>query len=186
MRDTDEAIYLRYLAEESEADLEALLARHRDGLFLFLYSFVRSSEDAEELLMDTFARLAVDKPAFTLRYPGSFKNWLYAIARNNARMHIRKGRVQAVPMQENVPSGGDLPETALLQDERNRLLYQAMEALRPEYRRALSLLYFDGFSHDEIAQAMGLRKGQVYSILKRGRKALKKALEGMGLGDAQY
>ena len=37
MSETDEALYRRYLAEENVADLEALLARHRDGLFLFLF-----------------------------------------------------------------------------------------------------------------------------------------------------
>ena len=64
MTETDEAIYLRYTVTENSADLEALLARHRDGLLLFLFSFVHSNEDAEELLIDTFARLAVDKPPF--------------------------------------------------------------------------------------------------------------------------
>ena len=33
---------------------------------------------------------------------------------------------------------------------------------------------------------MGLRKTQVYELLKRGKAALKKALEGMGINDAQY
>ena len=66
----------------------ALLARHRDGLLLFLFSFVHSNEDAEELLMDTFAKLAVDKPSFHPRHPGSFKSWLYAIGRNNALMVV--------------------------------------------------------------------------------------------------
>lgn len=76
MKETDEAIYLRYVAAENSADLEALLVRHRDGLLLFLLSFVRSAEDAEELLMDTFAKLAVNKPDFDPRHPGSFKSWL--------------------------------------------------------------------------------------------------------------
>ena len=88
MKETDEAIYLRYVATENISDLETLLSRHRDGLLLFLFSFVRSAEDAEELLMDTFARLAVDKPAFDSRHPGSFKSWLYAIGRNNALMVV--------------------------------------------------------------------------------------------------
>ena len=34
MSETDEPLYRRYLAEENAADLEALLARHRDGLLL--------------------------------------------------------------------------------------------------------------------------------------------------------
>ena len=186
MSDTDEALYRRSRAEDNDADLEALLARHRDGLLLFLFSFVRSNEDAEELLMDTFAKLAVDKPPFDPKAPGSFKSWLYAIGRNTARMFIRRKKVHTLPMREDIPSRGDFPETILLKDEKSHLLYRAMEKLKPEYRRALTLLYFDGLSHDEIAMAMGMRKGQIYSIVKHGKETLKKTLEGMGISDAQY
>lgn len=186
MSDTDEALYRRYRAEDNDADLEALLARHRDGLLLFLFSFVRSNEDAEELLMDTFAKLAVDKPPFDPKASGSFKSWLYAIGHNNARMFIRRKKVHTLPMREDIPSRGDFPETILLKDEKSHLLYRAMEKLKPEYRRALTLLYFDGLSYDEIAMAMGMRKGQIYSIVKHGKETLKKTLEGMGISDAQY
>ena len=186
MTETDEAIYLRYTVTENSADLEALLARHRDGLLLFLFSFVHSNEDAEELLIDTFARLAVDKPPFHPRRAGSFRSWLYAIGRNNALMMIRRGKVRTVPIHEGIPDSDDLPETALLKNEGSRLLYQAMKELKPEYRRALTLLYFDGLSHDEIALAMGMSKRQIYSILKHGKETLKKTLERMGISDAQY
>ena len=43
MSDTDEALYRRYRAEDNDADLEALLARHRDGLLLFLF-FIRAQQ----------------------------------------------------------------------------------------------------------------------------------------------
>ena len=88
--ETDEEVYLRYMTTDDDADLEALLLRHREGLLLFLLGFVLNAEDAEELLMDTFANLAVDKPHFDSDRSGSFKSWLYAIGRNNALMHIRK------------------------------------------------------------------------------------------------
>ena len=74
----------------------------------------------------------------------------------------------------------------LLKNEGSRLLYQAMKELKPEYRRALTLLYFDGLSHDEIALAMGMSKRQIYSILKHGKETLKKTLERKGISDAQY
>ena len=71
MNETDEALYSRYLETDDDGDLEILLARHREGLLLFLLGFVRNPEDAEDLLMDTFARLAVDQPRFEAYYPKS-------------------------------------------------------------------------------------------------------------------
>ena len=58
MHETDEQIYSRFLAEGCEDDLRILLERHRDGLILFLFSFVHNMEDAEELMLDAFAEAA--------------------------------------------------------------------------------------------------------------------------------
>ena len=186
MDEKDESIYLRYIEKEDDKDLETLLTRHRDGLFIFLMGFVKNEEDAEDLLMDTFAKLAVDKPHFDPDRTGSFKSWLYAIGRNNALMHLRKHKYQAVPLDEDIVSEEETPESEILKSERNRKLYQALRTLKPEYRQALSLLYLEGLSHDEIATSMGMRKKQIYHLVDRGRESLKKVLERMGISDAQY
>ncbi len=184
--ETDEEIYLRYMTTDDDADLEALLIRHREGLLLFLLGFVRNAEDSEELMMDTFAKLAVDKPNFELDHPGSFKGWLYTIARRNALMHIRKKRYETVPLDESIPSDAELPDTVLLREERNRKLYLAMSALKPEYRRVLYLLYMENLPHEEIAGIMSLNIRQVYHLVDRGKASLKKTLERMGITNAQY
>lgn len=44
MKETDEALYSRYLETDDDGDLEILLARHREGLLLFLLGFVRNPE----------------------------------------------------------------------------------------------------------------------------------------------
>ena len=182
--ETDEEIYLRYLMKDEDRDLETLLARHRNGLLLFLLGFVRNQEDAEDLLMDTFARLAVDQPHFEPSRPGSFRNWLYTIGRRNALMQLRKRKLWTVPLNDEIPAETDLPEISLLKEERNRKLYQAIAALKPEYRRVLTLLYLEGVSHEEIAGIMGMNRMQVYNTVKRGKQSLQKTLERMGITDA--
>ena len=186
MNEKDETVYLRYIEKEDDKDLETLLTRHRDGLFIFLMGFVKNEEDAEDLMMDTFAKLAVDKPHFDPDRTGSFKSWLYAIGRNNALMHLRKHKYQAVPLDEDIVSEEETPEAEILKSDRNKRLYQALRTLKPEYRQALMLLYFDGLSHDEIAVSMGMRKKQIYHLVDRGKDSLKKVLERMGISDAQY
>ncbi|MCR5268623.1 MAG: sigma-70 family RNA polymerase sigma factor [Lachnospiraceae bacterium] len=181
-----EEVYLRYITECDDRNLETLLKAFREGLYLFLLSYVKNEEDAEELLMDTFARLAVDKPSFKIRQNGSFKSWLYAIARNNALMHIRRRKMEAVPLEEELVADAETPESELLKEERNKTLYKALSTLKSEYRRALMLLYIEGLSHEEIAQAMGLKIRQIYNLVERGKKSLRNTLEGMGIKDAQY
>ena len=184
--ETDEQIYLRYKETDDDADLEALLSRHREGLLLFLLGFVYNAEDAEELLMDTFAKLAVNKPEFEPDHPGSFKSWLYTIARRNALMHIRKRKYETVPLEEDIPSEADLLDIMVLKEERNLKLYQALSSIKPEYSRVLYLLYMENMPHADIARVMRISIRQVYNLVERGKKSLKKALERMGITDAQY
>ena len=64
MGETDERVYQRYLAGEEDA-LRVLLERHREGLTLFLLSYVRNMEDAEELMLDAFAVAASGTARFS-------------------------------------------------------------------------------------------------------------------------
>ena len=91
-----------------------------------------------------------------------------------------------VPLDEETVSDADTPVSALLKDEQNKILYKALSRLKADYRRPLILLYIEGLTHEEIARAMGLRLRQVYNLTDRGKKALKKILEGMGIDDAVY
>ena len=181
MRETDEAIYSRFLESRDEGDLRALLERHGERLTLFLYGMVRDMDDAEELMLDAFAQAAAGAG-----YSGrsSFKTWLFAIGKNLARRHLRRARRFAGP---GAPEGNtaQAPETDLLKRERDRQLYRAMHNLNDDYRQILMLLYFEEMSHDEARQVMGKSIRQVYHLADRARAALKKELERMGFEDAR-
>ena len=81
MFETDEVIYSRYLAEHDEKDFRILLERYREGLTLFLMGYVHNMEDAEELMLDTYAEVAAGA-----HFSGksSFKTWLFSIGKNLA------------------------------------------------------------------------------------------------------
>ena len=101
-------------------------------------------------------------------------------------MWLRKKRIHIDTIDENLPDVSELPDVSLLKEERNRTLYQAMEMIKQDYRRVLYLLYFEELSHDEIASVMGMSKHKIYNLVKRGKEALRKNLERMGIHDAGY
>ena len=182
MNEKDEELYKRYLERRKEEDFRILFLRHREELLLFLYGYVHSLENAEELMMDTFVAVAALRSVFRGR--SQFKTWLFAVAQKQAFQALRKRRFVPLPLRESVPDGSDPPETALLKDERNHQLYLAMERLKPEYREALYLLYFENMSNEEIQGVTGKSAKQVYNLINRGRAALREKLEGMGFDDA--
>ena len=71
-------------------------------------------------------------------------------------------------------------------NERNDLLSLCMERLKPDYRQALYLVYFEQLRHAEAAEIMGKSEKQVADLVYRGKKSLRKRLEEEGVVNAEY
>lgn len=179
--ESDEIIYDRFLEERNEEDFRILLERHKDRLVLFLNGYVHNLADAEELMLDAFAEVALGRSIFAGR--SSFRTWLYSIGKKLALSHLRKtGRRMEVGEEaaEGVEGTVQAPDVTLLQEEGKKELYQALESLNSEYRQVLMLLYFEEMSHEEVARVMRKSMKQIYNLTERGKKALREALERMG------
>ena len=175
---TDEALYQAYLKHADHEALRCLLERHREGLTLFLYGFVRSAEDAEELMLDAFAEVALGPTLFSGK--SSFKTWLFSVGKHLALKELRKRRPEL--REREFPDADEeaQPEMRLLEEERNRQLYLALERIAPDYREVLMLQYMENMPPADIAQVTGKRVGQVYNLIKRGKQALRTELDRMG------
>ena len=183
MNETDEKLYRRFLERGESDDLRILLERYNESLTLFINGFVHSMEDAEELMLDTFAIAASGTSRF--RGNSTFKTWLFGIGRNLALKHLKKHRISEVPINEET-LGKTYHEDlglSLLSKERNAKLYRALSELNPDYRQALYLIYFEDMSTEEAASVMGKNKKQFYNLVSRGKTALKGVLERMGIDD---
>ncbi|MBO4416479.1 MAG: sigma-70 family RNA polymerase sigma factor [Lachnospiraceae bacterium] len=182
--ESDEIIYARYLKTSDNNDLKELLVRHRSDLTFFIYGIVKNSEDAEEIMLDAFAEAA----SGTARFSGksSFKTWLFGIGRNLAMKHLRKKRFLFFSLNEEIADGDEItaqkgvPDTEFIKNERDRMLYQALNSINPEYRQALHLIYFENMTSDETAVIMKKSKKQIYNLISRGKQAMKEALEKLG------
>lgn len=166
--------YRRFLDGDENA-LEELIGIYREGLTLFIDGIVGDARDAEELMMDTFARFAVKGK----RYEGraSMKTYLYAIGRNLALRHLKRhSRDKLLSLDDGQPAP-DAPETALLRDEENRLLYEALGQLKADYRETLYLLYFEEMSYAEAARVLNKTERQISDLAYRGKAALKAIME---------
>ena len=155
---------------------------------MFLLGYVGSEEDAEELMMDTFAVIASGTSAFSGR--SSFRTWMFGIARNQAKMFFRKKKgffFSLEAMLEKTHAEDlfiepcmDTPDLEILRQEQKRELYQALYMLPASYRQVLYLIYYEGMDAFEAALGMGKTKKQIYNLTQRGRKALRETLERLG------
>ena len=172
--------YERFLAGD-ESGLAEIIQDYSDGLILYLNSFVNQISTAELLAEDTFVRLAVKKPRD--RGKGSFRTWLYAIGRNIAIDHLRRQNRHKTVSLEDAAQWQDEQqaiEAAYIREESRIRVHRAMEALKPEYRQVLWLVYFEGFSCREAAGVMGKSVHAAETLAYRARLALKALLEQEG------
>ena len=175
-----ESSYRRFLDGEDEG-FTLIVRDYKDGLLLYLNNYVNNIYIAEDLMQETFVKIAVKKPKF--KGKSSFKTWLYAIGRNTAidfLRHNSKTPVSSIHGMENyIKDEADL-EKRYLKDERRVSIYKAMSSLKPEYKQVLWLVYFEGLSNTESAQVIKKTNRQIEKLLYRAKQSLKSILEKEG------
>ena len=177
--DNDADRYRRFLNGDDN-ELVVIIDTYYQGLSLYLNSIVKNICAAEEIMQDTFVRLAVKKPKFNGK--SSFKTWLYAIARNTALKYLREcSRYAENSIDEafQLSDETDIEQQYLI-EERKIQLHTAMKKLNPEYAQVLYLKYFEDFDSDSIAKIMKKSKRQVGDLIYRANTALTNELERTG------
>lgn len=179
--DSGAEAYRRFLMGD-DYGLEQVIDIYKDSLMFFLVQYVKNISIAEELTEDTFVAIAVKKPRF--REDARFKTWLFTIARNKALNYLKSPwHKKRIPFEEAGNfSQLDCPEQRLLQKERYRALYSAIEKLPKNQREMVLLVYFEEMSVSEAAAVIHKTRGQGSSILARARRSLKSILTEEGFG----
>lgn len=160
--------------------LDGVYAEHRVGLFRYLAHLSGDVELAEDVVQETFVRLA-DRPPPT---DVPVKTWLFRIGTSLVREAMRKRnrRLRLLRRSANrVPLGnsGPLPDVALERDEIKRIVRKALAGVTHKQRTIL-LMREEGFSHREIAKAVGTTTGSVGTLYARALKKLSQILVEQG------
>lgn len=124
---------------------------------------------ADDLIQETYYRFLRSTVSFESE--DHRRNYLYRIATNLARDQRRKPRFTAVAVEDvegQLTSGADRGDTTA----RRLDLHRAMSHLKPRERSLLWLAYVQGWSHEEIASALGLRAASMKTMLFRARQRL--------------
>ena len=178
--DNGASSYSRYLEGDDSAFTE-LVRLYKDGLTLYLCSFTNNVHDAEDIMEETFYKLAYRKPRYNAK--ANFKTWLYTIGRNLAIDYLRKkNRHPSAGIDECEEfSDGTSIEESYLKEEQKLVIHRAVNNLRAEYRQVICLIYFEDFTNNEAAKVMRRTSRQLTNLLYQAKKALKTELEKEGI-----
>jgi len=153
-----------------------LVARHKRRVFGLAARFARDSDELEDLCQETFVRAYEHLKEYRREAP--FEHWLVRIAVRICHDQLRKRqRERGVPLEEV----GDLRDlagdTRRSTEEIRRMLFRAMERLKPDERLIITLLELEEYTVRETAELTGWSETNVKVRGHRARQSLKRILE---------
>ena len=164
---------------------ERLVDKYRGPLTHHVGKMVRDGAVVDDLVQEAFVKAFGSLESYSPAY--AFSTWLYRITTNHAIDHIRRKKLPTFSIDKPVQTrDGELqmelpdttyrPDRAVVTDQRNAILREAVENLPPKYHRVIVLRHQEEKTYDEIAEELGLPLGTVKAHIFRARALLNKAL----------
>lgn len=179
---------MRRLKGGDDLALNEIMERWRQKIANYMMRCVGNEADAVDLAQETFIRVYESRMRYEPR--AAFSTWLFHIATNLARSHIRwHARHPVVPLGgvngqdgegEDAPdlSSSGLPASdASIKREQAAAVRDGIQRLGPDFRSILLLFEFEELSYQQIAEILGCSAKAVESRLYRARQALREELQ---------
>ncbi len=155
----------------TEGAYTALYERNADMVFAIALSYLRSREDAEDVVADVFAQIFEERTEFqNLQHE---RAWLITAVKNRCRNHLRH-------WSRKQRTDEEIPEQ-VRSDEAKVRLHTVMDiiAQMPErYRLPLVLHTIQGYSVSETAQILNTKESTITTRISRAREILNKKMGG--------
>ena len=175
--DTDEVIFARVQAGDREA-FAVLVERYQRRAFAVALRLLGRRADAEDAVQQALLRLYESRAAYTPRW--RLNTWFYRILTNACIDELRRARAFR-PLDGLEVAAPDAPDRSLARRERDTILQASLATVPVEARIVLTLHYGDRQTYREIGAIRGISVNTVKTHLRRGRAALRKALQARGV-----
>ncbi len=152
-----------------------ILNQYWDDVYRFQKSRINNQNDAEDITIQTFAKAFNNLEQYNPKY--DFKNWLLMMSKQVYIDNQRKKKHHFVSIKEDnevfqLPDQKLSAEDQMILDQKLIQLKQAINKLKPAYRRVIELRFFHDLSYKEIAEQIGEPLNNVKVKLMRAKKLL--------------
>ena len=149
--------------------VEMLIEKYRNNLYVMAFSVCKNTQDAEDVVQDTFIQYWAQKKEFVSEQ--HIRAWLIRVAINKAKNKVNTFfRKNTLPLE-------DYMQTLTFESEESSGLFEAVMGLPEKYRIVIHLFYYEDYSVNEIADILKLTQGNVKVRLSRGRMLLRNTLK---------
>jgi RNA polymerase sigma factor (sigma-70 family) len=174
---------------QASAGFEELAMPLFDSLYNFAGWIARDSDDAEDLVQETYLKALRSFASF--QTGTNFRAWMFRILRNTFLSSRKAFERRMVDTLESEEDGAELavvtetPETILMNRSSIQRVQRAIEDLPAHYRETLLLCEVEEMSYQQIAEILSIPIGTVMSRLARARRAVRESVGGTGASPLQ-
>lgn len=176
---------IKLAREGDQKAFETLLKKYRNLVYHVMIKMVRNPQEAEDLSQEAFIKAFNALASFNEEF--AFSTWLMKIATNNCIDYLRKKKLRTYSIDEplqykeeqvqiELPDHDPTPERTLLNQERSKLINDAIQSLPPRYRHVIVLRHQEEKSYEDIAEILKLPLGTVKARIFRAREMLNKKI----------
>lgn len=184
-QETDQQLVARVQKGDRRA-FDLLVIKHQHRILALVNRFVSDFSEAQDVTQEAFVKAYRALPNF--RGDSQFYTWMYRIAVNTAKNYLvsRKRRtptrdidIEDAEFFTDESSMQDIssPDALLQRDQLKKVVFDAIDDLPDELRRAITLRELEGLSYEEIADVMDCPIGTVRSRIFRAREAIERKMQ---------
>ena len=176
---TEQELALGCVRNDRDAQGE-LYARYSSRLYAICLRYTENREEARDLMHDCMIKAMDNFKSFRYVSEGSLYAWLSRITVNMAINRLKESsRFRQIPFEQ--VSGDELdnalePDAESVRKIPDGVLDKLIAELPPVRRTVFNMYCIDGYSHRDIARALGITERTSTSVLAKARASLKKAL----------
>ena len=155
---------------------KALFFRFAGKILTLCRRYIKDEHKAKDFMQECFIHVFEQIQKYDPS-KGTFEAWLYRVSTNTILQLLRKSKKEvSFVYVDSLPENSVDPEN-LIETLSHEELITAIRQLPLGYRKVLNLFIFEGWSHIEIASALGIKVSTSQSQLTRAKQLLKKSLE---------
>ncbi|MDO4748204.1 MAG: sigma-70 family RNA polymerase sigma factor [Eubacteriales bacterium] len=163
----------------NDKNIEIIYQQYHHKVLLYVQARVKNPTEAEDITSDIFVKVMAGLDSFDSS-KAQFSTWIYTIASNAIKDHIRKVTVRnkyscssSDVFLESIVSDECSCDEKLFENESLELLADALESLSERERRIVVLHYYKDLPHKEIAKELSLTYSNVRYINHQAIKKIK-------------
>ncbi len=183
MESTDEQL-VRRVSDGDRTAFAVLYDRHASRVLGLLVRLLPTRGDADDVLQDVFWQAWKSSSRYDSER-GSLRVWLFLIARSRAKDWLRRQK-PSVSDENWEATTNNSPSRRIEAAETNTQIQSALSELPDKQRQPIALAYYEGLTHHEISERLGIPLGTAKTRIRLGMQRLRDLLAIVASNEKQY